>query len=385
MFARDYALNQIYIKGEVSNCKYHTSGHIYFTLKDHGGQIACVMFASQRQGLRFKMTEGQSVVVLGSVSVYERDGKYQLYAREILLDGAGELYEKFEQLKQKLSDEGLFSQSHKQPIPQFVKRLGVVTAKTGAAIQDIINITKRRNPYVQIILYPAIVQGEKAAASIVKGIQKLDALGVDVIIVGRGGGSIEDLWAFNEESVARSIYEAKTPIISSVGHETDVTIADYVADLRAPTPSAGAELAIADVNGIYETLYQAQIRMVQLLKLQIMNVRKELTSCQTKLKYLSPEYKLKENRQIVSDYYDRMQDAMERMLTKKRYELKIYMEKLEGLSPLTQLSRGYALVLQDDQVVSSVTAVSEGKEITVEVSDGQIQALVTSKKQIKRL
>lgn len=230
MFTQDFMLNRIYVKGEVSNCKYHTSGHIYFSLKDESGAIACIMFAGQRSGLGFRMQDGQQVIVLGTVTTYERDGKYQLYAKEIILDGAGLLYERFEALKKELSEMGMFAQEYKQPIPKFAKKIGIVTAPTGAAIRDIMNISARRNPYVQLILYPALVQGEGAAASIVKGIEMLEKQGVDVMIVGRGGGSIEDLWAFNEEIVARAIFNCKTPIISAVGHETDTTIADYVAD-----------------------------------------------------------------------------------------------------------------------------------------------------------
>ena len=246
MFTQDFMLSRISVKGEVSNCKYHTSGHIYFSLKDETGTIACVMFAGQRRGLGFAMKNGDKVVVSGSVNVYERDGKYQLYARQIQLEGAGLLYERFLALKRELEEMGMFAPEYKQPIPRFIRTLGVVTAPTGAAIQDIRNISYRRNPYLQIILYPALVQGAGAKESIVKGIQTLDRLGVDVMIVGRGGGSIEDLWAFNEEEVARAIFECTTPVISAVGHETDVTIADYVADLRAPTPSAAAELAVDD-------------------------------------------------------------------------------------------------------------------------------------------
>ena len=250
MFAQDFMRNRIYVKGEVSNCKYHTSGHIYFSLKDESGSIACIMFAGQRNGLAFRMQDGQQVIALGNVTTYERDGKYQLYAKEIILDGAGLLYEKFEALKKELGEMGMFAEEYKQPIPRFAKKIGIVTAPTGAAIRDIMNISARRNPYVQLILYPALVQGEAAAPSIVKGIEMLDAQGVEVIIVGRGGGSIEDLWAFNEEIVAKAIFNCRTPIISAVGHETDVTIADFVADMRAPTPSAAAELAVYE----YQTL-----------------------------------------------------------------------------------------------------------------------------------
>ena len=240
MFTQDFLLHAITVRGEVSNCKYHSSGHVYFTLKDSAGAIACVMFAGSRKGLSFRMEDGQQVQVTGTVDVYERDGRYQLYARQIERDGEGKLYERFAELKRKLEELGMFSPEYKQEIPKYIHTLGIVTAPTGAAVRDIINISTRRNPYIQIILYPAIVQGDQAAASIVRGIEVLTKRAVDVIIVGRGGGSIEDLWAFNEEEVAEAIFNCPIPIISAVGHETDTTIADYVADMRAPTPSAAA-------------------------------------------------------------------------------------------------------------------------------------------------
>ena len=261
MFTQDFMLNRIYIKGEVSNCKYHTSGHLYFSLKDESGTIACVMFAGQRSGLSFRMQEGQQVIVLGSVSVYERDGRYQVYAKEIVLDGAGLLYEKFIKLKKELEEMGMFAPEYKKPIPKYVRTVGVVTAPTGAAVRDIINITRRRNPYVQILLYPALVQGDGASESVVRGIRALENAKVDVMIVGRGGGSIEDLWAFNEENVARAVFECSVPVISAVGHETDTTIIDYVADLRAPTPSAAAELAICNYRELLETIRIERERM----------------------------------------------------------------------------------------------------------------------------
>lgn len=262
MFESDYALNRIYVKGEISNCKYHTSGHIYFTLKDKGSAIACVMFASARRGLTFRLTEGQQVIVLGSIRVYERDGKYQLYANEIVADGVGFLYQQFDLLKKKLEAEGIFDAAHKKPIPAFAKSIGIVTAKTGAALQDMIHVTTRRNPFIQLVLVvPAKVQGDGAAKSIVRAIKMLDDYGVDVIIAGRGGGSIEDLWAFNEEIVARAIYACHTPVISAVGHETDYTIADYAADLRAPTPSAAAELACVDMLGMLARLDEISVRL----------------------------------------------------------------------------------------------------------------------------
>ena len=283
MFTQDFMLNRIYIKGEVSNCKYHTSGHLYFSLKDESGTIACVMFAGQRSGLSFRMQEGQQVIVLGSVSVYERDGRYQVYAKEIVLDGAGLLYEKFIKLKKELEEMGMFAPEYKKPIPKYVRTVGVVTAPTGAAVRDIINITRRRNPYVQILLYPALVQGDGASESVVRGIRALENAKVDVMIVGRGGGSIEDLWAFNEENVARAVFECSVPVISAVGHETDTTIIDYVADLRAPTPSAAAELAICNYRELLETIRTERERMHRSMRRKL-----EVASLHTCLLYTSP-------------------------------------------------------------------------------------------------
>ena len=284
MFTQDFALNRVSIKGEVSNCKYHTSGHIYFTLKDGGAQIAAVMFAGQRKGLDFTLAEGQEVIVSGTVDVYEKDGRYQLYAKEIKREGRGDLFCRFEKLRDELEEMGMFDGCYKQPIPKYATRIGIVTASTGAAIRDIMNITSRRNPYVQLILYPALVQGEKAKYSIVQGIKTLDQMGLDVLIVGRGGGSIEDLWAFNEEMVARAIFECHTPVISAVGHETDVTIADYVADLRAPTPSAAAELAVFDYKQFEETVAAYKLLLDKAAKRKLERARFRLEQCRMQLK-----------------------------------------------------------------------------------------------------
>jgi exodeoxyribonuclease VII large subunit len=291
MFTQDFLLHAVTVKGEVSNLKYHTSGHIYFTLKDGAGAIACVMFAGSRKGLAFQLQEGMQVQVTGSVDVYERDGRYQLYARQIEQDGAGQLYEKFEQLKRKLSELGMFAEEYKQPIPRFIRTLGVVTAPTGAAVRDIINISTRRNPYIQIILYPAIVQGDQAAASIVRGIQVLSERAVDVIIVGRGGGSIEDLWAFNEESVAEAIFNSPIPIISAVGHETDTTIADYVADLRAPTPSAAAELAVFEYDRFQEKTEEYATVLMQMLQRQLQLKKDKAAAFGRELALFKPDVK----------------------------------------------------------------------------------------------
>lgn len=377
MFANDYALNNIYIKGEVSNCKYHTSGHIYFTLKDTSGQMAAVMFAGQRSGLKFRMEEGQSVIVLGSVSVYERDGKYQLYAREILLDGAGVLYQKFEELKRKLEIEGLFSATHKKPIPAYPQKIGVVTAKTGAAIQDIINIAARRNPYIQLVLYPAIVQGDAAAASIVKGISVLDKMNMDIIIVGRGGGSIEDLWAFNEEVVARAIYQCQTPVISAIGHETDTTIADFVSDMRAPTPSAAAELATYKISDLLEQIVDYNMDLNHIMKRKTAYYRSLLEQKKLKLEHASPIYQIRQKKQHLMEYENRITDLMQRKLQDKRHALELYMAKMNGLSPIGKLNQGYALVSNlENQVVNSIEKVKVEDVLTISVRDGEIEAKV---------
>lgn len=371
MFTQDFVLRRIYVKGEVSNCKYHTSGHIYFSLKDETGAIACVMFAGSRKGLGFHMENGQQVVVLGGINVYERDGRYQLYANEIILDGAGLLYEKFEALKRELEEMGMFAGEYKQPIPRHVKKLGVVTAPTGAAIRDIINISTRRNPYVQLILYPALVQGEGAADSIVKGIRLLDDYGVDLIIVGRGGGSIEDLWAFNEEKVARAIFECATPVISAVGHETDTTIADYVADLRAPTPSAAAELAVEDIRQTQQQILQYQITLERLLAGQIREARSRLEQYRLKVGYLSPENQIREKRQQLAELEERLGVLMEGKVTAARHRMMLYVEKLKGLSPLDKLNQGYAFAADEqNRKVTSVSQVEEGSRMRVYVSDG---------------
>lgn len=377
MFIKDYALNNIYIKGEVSNCKYHTSGHIYFTLKDDKGQMACVMFQGQRSGLNFKLEEGQSVIALGAVSVYERDGKYQLYAKEIILDGSGVLYQKYEQLKSTLEKEGLFLKEHKKAIPPYSKKIGIVTAKTGAAIQDIINISKRRNPYVELILYPAKVQGDGAAQTIVNGIKALDKYGVDTIIVGRGGGSIEDLWAFNEEIVARAIYACKTPIISAVGHETDVTICDFVADLRAPTPSAAAELAVYDISHILNQLREYNLTLNKSINQTIIRQKHKLQQAALQLQYVNPIYGVRQKRNQLIDLESKLENLIEQKIKKRRHSLELYIEKLEGLSPLKKLNKGYSLVVNsNNEVVNKVHKVRIEEEITISVTDGDVIAKV---------
>ncbi len=377
LFMRDRMLNHVYVKGEVSNCKYHTSGHIYFTLKDAQGQLACVMFAGQRRGLKFRLEEGQSVIALGSINVYERDGKYQLYANEIVLDGQGILYEKYERLKRSLEEEGLFDPAHKKPVPPFPKRVGIVTAATGAAIQDIINISKRRNPYVQLILYPAQVQGEGAAQSVVKGIRVLDKLGVDTIIVGRGGGSIEDLWAFNEEIVARAIYQCNTPVISAVGHETDVTIADFVSDLRAPTPSAAAELAVNDFQAFQSLLRDHWRKLTRELWQKLTLNQNRCREYKLRLFYASPSYQIKQKRQYLMDVEQKLQQKINQKLQERRHRLELYIARLHGLSPLSKLSKGYALVVgEDNKPLQSIQNVNKDELLTVSLIDGDMKARV---------
>ena len=378
MFNQDFMLNKIYIKGEVSNCKYHTSGHIYFSLKDETGTLSCVMFAGQRKGLGFQMKNGDKVVAGGSVSVYERDGKYQLYAREITLEGAGLLYERYLALKEELEEMGMFSTEYKQPIPAYVKKLGIVTAPTGAAIQDIRNIAGRRNPYVQLVLYPALVQGEGAKESIVKGIETLDAAGMDVIIVGRGGGSIEDLWAFNEEEVARAIFNCRTPVISAVGHETDTTIADFVADLRAPTPSAAAELAVADIRQILETFRAYRQKLGHSMENQIYFLRQRMRQYEMKLEYASPAYQIQEKRTHLLDAEERLHSAMENQIFRARQNLNIYIERLKGLSPLDKLNQGFSYVEdKNNRSVTQISQVKPGDVLKIQVTDGKITAEVT--------
>ena len=375
MFTQDYLLRLVYVKGEVSNCKYHSSGHIYFTLKDEKGTIACVMFAGNRSGLSFQLREGQRVVVGGTIDVYERDGKYQLYAKEIILDGTGLLYEKYEQLKKELEEMGMFAPEYKQAIPKYIKTLGVVTAPTGAAVRDIINIAKRRNPYIQIILYPAIVQGDQAPASIVNGIRALEQLGVDVMIVGRGGGSIEDLWAFNEKEVAQAVFDCTVPVISAVGQETDTTIIDFVSDKRAPTPSAAAELAVYEYELLMRQLAGYRDALNLYMHKQLEREQSKLGSFKMQLRYLSPSNQLQDKRTYCMKLEDKLEFLMKRQLTDQKHQLAIYIEKLKGLSPLDKLGQGYAFVENGQgQVIHDVAQVSRGDEINIHLINGRILA-----------
>ncbi len=385
MFNQDYMLASLFIRGEVSNCKYHSSGHIYFSLKDQSGVIACVMFASQRGGLDFTLKEGQQIVAFGSVEVYAKAGSYQLYAKEIMLDGKGNLHEQFEQMKQELEEMGMFAPEYKQPIPQYIRKLGVVTAQTGAAIQDIIQIATRRNPYIEIILYPAVVQGEYAAASIVKGIMQLEQLGVDTIIVGRGGGSMEDLWAFNERIVAQAIFDCTIPIISAVGHETDTTIADFVSDLRAPTPSAAAELAVFDLKQFYKQLGNYRATYENCMNTKLEEYVRRLEYFKVRIEHGNPKNLIKEKKMYALQLEETLQNRMEYKLQETKHKALLMIERLKGLSPLEKMEQGYSyLTTGEGKTISSVKGVGIGDPIQVHVIDGTLHAIISDKTKVER-
>ena len=378
MFAQDFMLRSIIVSGEASNVKYHSSGHIYFTLKDNSGALSCVMFAGNARTLTFRLTEGAQIEVTGSVNVYERTGSYQLYANSIFLAGAGALYEKYEKLKAALEEEGLFSEIYKRPIPRYAKKIGIVTASTGAAIQDIIQISARRNPYVQLILYPAQVQGEGAKESIVAGIQSFQNTDVDVIIVGRGGGSIEDLWAFNEECVARAIFDSRIPIVSAVGHESDFTIADFVADLRASTPSAAAELTVFSLEVFNGRLEELTGSLNNRIKNRLNRETSYVNQLKARLEALSPQAKLKLKKLTYLNMLQQLDVLMENQLSRNKHKMLLYIEKLKGLSPLERISSGYGSIAgADGTKITDVKKVNVGDLIRVTMRSGMVEANVT--------
>ena len=400
MFSDDPFLRSVLVRGEVSNCKYHSSGHIYFTLKDASGTLSSVMFASRRRGLSFRMQEGDQVIVAGTVDVYERDGRYQLYADRIIRDGIGLLNARYEELKRKLEESGMFDEIYKKPIPRYIRTLGVVTAPTGAAVQDIINISLRRNPYLQIILFPAIVQGTAAAPSICEGIRMLDDYGVDTIIIGRGGGSMEDLWAFNEEIVAEAVFACRTPIISAVGHETDTVITDYVADLRAPTPSAAAELAVFSYEQFQRDLHLYEDHLTGAMGNRLNALRMNTESLRRELVHLSPASRIRDRRMFTAqcadklsaamerkirdarmraDRMERLQNRMDRKLSEAAHRMKVYAAQLEQRSPVAKLSGGYGFVSDPlGNTVSSVEQVAPGSLLNIQLRDGKIETTVNS-------
>ena len=377
-------LRSLTIKGEVSNCKYHSLGHIYFSLKDETGTIPAVMFkGSIPKGLDFRLEDGQMVLAAGSVGVYERDGRYQLYVTSIKLDGKGNLFEEFERLKYKLNEEGLFDFDNKKPIPKYPKKVGIVTAKTGAAIQDIMNIARRRNPYVELFLYPAKVQGEGAADTIVKGIKTLDTMGMDTIIIGRGGGSMEDLWAFNEEKVVRAVYEANTPIISGTGHEVDITLADYAADLRAPTPSAACELAIPDIMSTINQLDKYKNYFNNNFRLKLSSYWYRLEKYEAGLSLLNPKAKLENQTQYLSDAYDRLKNAMNNKFNDYKHKYELLSIRLNGLSPTAKLVGGFGYIENKDKPVTDIKDVKIGDKLDITIKGGRIETVVESIKDIE--
>lgn len=385
LFQSNDVLSAVYMKGEISNCKYHSSGHIYFTLKDAGSQIACVMFASNAVRLKVRLEEGLAVIAHGSVRVFERDGKYQLYVDAVRPDGIGALYEQYERLKLKLDEEGIFAAEHKKTIPFYSKKVGIVTAKTGAAVQDIISISKRRNPYVQLYLYPAQVQGVGAAESVMQGIAKLQETGVDVIIIGRGGGSLEDLWAFNDERLARVIYDCEIPIISAVGHETDFTIADYAADLRAPTPSAAAELAVCEIQAVLGKLIDLHSDLYHGMMFRMEADRQKLQQMNLKLRMNSPRNRLEQKRNNLVRAEEMLPRLMQNKITEYRHRLQLYINSMKGLSPLNKLQSGFSYVAdKDGKNISTVDAVSVGDMVNIAVTDGYIDAQVKNIKKENR-
>ncbi|SCZ77483.1 exodeoxyribonuclease VII large subunit [Pseudobutyrivibrio xylanivorans] len=382
MFSDDFMLGNLSLSGEVSNCKYNHTGHIYFTLKDEGAAISCVMFAGKRaRGLKFQMKDGDQVVVTGYVGVYKPYGTYQVYANEIELQGVGDLYQRFEALKEELAESGMFDSMYKKPLPTHAMRIGVVTAPTGAAVHDIIRVSKTRNPFVQIILYPAQVQGEGAAPSIISGIQCLDEMGLDVIIVGRGGGSIEDLWAFNEEEVARAIFRANTPIISAVGHETDVTIADFVADRRAATPSQAAELANFVYQDFANQITRYSDKLERNLDFRLQAYQERLNGYRQRLQLLRTENKIKANEERLSNISIRLQNLIQVKLDRYENRLVALSGRLDGLSPAKKLAAGFGYITdQTGNRVDSIEQISVGDSINIRIKDGELTGQVTDRR-----
>ena len=376
-FDEDENLNAILVKGEISNFKNHYTGHLYFTLKDENSLIKCIMFKSYAEKLAFKPTDGMKVMVFGSVSVFERDGVYQIYVKTMMEDGMGDLHEQFEKLKAKLEKEGLFDQNHKKKIPLYPKVVGVLTSQTGAVIRDIINVSTRRNPNVHIRLLPVPVQGTGAAEQIAEKIKIMNERKLaDVIIVGRGGGSLEDLWPFNEEIVARAIYESELPIISAVGHETDFTIADFVADLRAPTPSAAAELAVPNISDLILKLegYNNRYKLALKKKVEFMKLRYE--KCMNSRVFKEPLQKINEKYILIDMKVKSIQNSMTAIYNKKKTEMVKHVAKLDGLSPLKTLTRGYSIVQMDGKVISSVSQLKKDDEIDIRLTDGTSRAKI---------
>ena len=376
-FEEDENLNAILVKGEISNFKNHYTGHLYFTLKDENSLIKCIMFKSYAERLAFKPKDGMKVMVFGAVSVFERDGVYQIYVKSLLEDGMGDLHEQFEQLKAKLEKEGLFDEIHKKTIPLYPKVVGVLTSQTGAVIRDIINVSTRRNPNVYIRLLPVPVQGPGAAEKIAEKIRMMNEQKLaDVIIVGRGGGSLEDLWPFNEEIVARAIFESELPVISAVGHETDFTIADFVADLRAPTPSAAAELAVPDVYELKQKINTYQNRCRMSLKKQIELMRLRYEKCMKSRIFTDPMRKIRDMDVVLDSYVQRLENRVRNIQKQNHTKYVELVTKLDTLSPLKTLTRGYTLTEKENKIVKSASELNAGDEVKLRFFDGEKVAFV---------
>lgn len=374
----DEMLNNVLVKGEISNFKNHYTGHMYFTLKDENSLIKCVMFKTYTTHLSFMPKDGMKVIVLGGVSVFERDGVYQIYAKAMKEDGLGNLYVAYEELKNKLSNEGLFDEKYKKPIPFMPKTIGVLTSNTGAVIRDIINVSTRRNPNVNIRLYPVPVQGSGAGEKIAEGIEFMNKNKLaDVLIIGRGGGSIEDLWPFNEEVVARAIFNSKIPIISAVGHETDFTIADFVADLRAPTPSAAAELAVANIDDVRENLRAYNNRYKVSLKKKIELMKMSYEKCMTRQAFKNPTQKINEQYMLIDMKVKSLQNSILLKIKEDKTKFVKEVAKLDALSPLKTLTRGYSIISkQDGRIAKEVKDLSQGEKVSIRLSDGSVEAQV---------
>ena len=374
----DEMLNNVLVKGEISNFKNHYTGHMYFTLKDENSLIKCVMFKTYTTHLSFMPKDGMKVIILGGVSVFERDGVYQIYAKAMKEDGLGDLYVAYEELKNKLSNEGLFDEKYKKPIPFMPKTIGVLTSNTGAVIRDIINVSTRRNPNVNIRLYPVPVQGSGAGEKIAEGIELMNKNKLaDVLIIGRGGGSIEDLWPFNEEIVARAMFNSEIPIISAVGHETDFTIADFVADLRAPTPSAAAELAVANIDDVRETLKTYNNRYKVSLKKKIELMKMSYEKCMTRQAFKNPTQKINEQYMLIDMKVKSLQNSIILKIKEDKTKFVKEVAKLDALSPLKTLTRGYSIISkQDGRIAKEVKDLSQGEKVSIRLSDGSVDAQV---------
>ena len=386
IFESDYALKKIYLKGEVSNCKYHSSGHIYFTLKDEKSTLRCVMFSSDRfKGLAFHLEDGQLIEACGNISVYEQAGTYQLYVRKIELAGAGELYVRYERLKQELAEKGYFDFERKKPLPAYPEKIGIVTALTGAAIEDIRSIARRRNQTVQLYLYPAKVQGEGASAEIARGIRYFDKAGVDIIIIGRGGGSIEDLWAFNEMPVADAIYEADTPNISGTGHEVDMTIADYCADVRAATPSAACELAIPDMQSVFTKLSNYREALDMQVEQRCAQLRQQMILLQRQLEAGRPDRKLLKYKLLYERLENRLSQAIKEKYRSRQQMFSRYVDQLSGLAPTNRLKGGYAFAqTKNGRPVASIEQLEKEVPFSLTFSDGEAEVIPVHLKKNKK-